>query len=301
VTLDGGAVVPLDLRQPQAIDHGYVSTSFRSQGRTVDHTIAVVDAKHAQRELLYVAISRGRDSAVLITDDRDALVRRLQPSRDMTSALAVEQARLVAAAEAAFPAANKEAVRWLSTSWPDRLEEAQEERYEVQQRMRRDLDQVEHHGLLARRVDLTERLASARPEARRGLEAALQDINDRLYVLRHGPRTELGPFRGRLRMSAEARLHAAHHYLNALAARTDMPELRSPLTAVGLAALDAERLLEVVNVADQAQQQFVPGGRVVDITPSTARAIIAGLVALLRQSRWPKRSRSAERDWSPER
>jgi hypothetical protein len=148
---------------------------------------------------------------------------------------------------------------------------------------------------------LTQRLASARPEARRGLDAALQAINDRLYVLRHGPRTELGPFRGRLRMSAEAELHAAHRYLNALAAQTNMPELRSPLTAVGLAVLDAGRLLEVVNVADRAQQQFVPGGRIVDITPSTARSIVAELVTLLRPSRWPERLRSPERDWSPDR
>jgi hypothetical protein len=59
----------------------------------VDHVIDVQDSRIASREGFYVGTSRGSESITVVTDDRDALVRRLE--RAITrepSALAVERA-----------------------------------------------------------------------------------------------------------------------------------------------------------------------------------------------------------------
>jgi hypothetical protein len=73
-----GREVTLDLRRAQALDLGYASTSYRSQGRTVDHVIDLQNSHTASREGLYVGTSRGRESVLVVTDDRDALVQRLE-------------------------------------------------------------------------------------------------------------------------------------------------------------------------------------------------------------------------------
>lgn len=87
--LDGRErLVTIDLSRAHALDHGYASTSYRSQGRTVDHVIVLQDARLATREGFYVGTSRGRDSILVVTDDREALLRQVgRDQRAVTHAL----------------------------------------------------------------------------------------------------------------------------------------------------------------------------------------------------------------------
>ncbi len=62
------------------INHAWTSTVHRAQGRTTDTVIAVldVDSMMTDRALLYVEMSRARDSFILLTDDREQLAHRLE-------------------------------------------------------------------------------------------------------------------------------------------------------------------------------------------------------------------------------
>ena len=73
------------------IDHAYSSTVHAAQGITCDAVIAVLDADHGSiggQASFYVELTRARDNAVLLTDDRDQLVEALETaSGDELSAL----------------------------------------------------------------------------------------------------------------------------------------------------------------------------------------------------------------------
>ena len=66
-----------DLRH---IDHAWSSTVHRAQGMTKDNVIAVLDASSmmSDRAMLYVEMSRAREGFVLLTDDTEQLVHRLE-------------------------------------------------------------------------------------------------------------------------------------------------------------------------------------------------------------------------------
>jgi conjugative relaxase-like TrwC/TraI family protein len=66
--LDDGRQVPADFKQ---FTHGYAVTAHRSQGKSVDSVIISGDGM--QKELFYVAASRGRRSVQVITSDRELL------------------------------------------------------------------------------------------------------------------------------------------------------------------------------------------------------------------------------------
>ncbi len=67
-----GLYVPADFRQ---WCHGYVVTSHKAQGWTVDHV--VVAAERLTAKGAYVASSRGRKSCIIHTPDRERLMERL--------------------------------------------------------------------------------------------------------------------------------------------------------------------------------------------------------------------------------
>ena len=59
--------------QRSKLRHGYAVTAHRSQGKTVDSVIISGDGM--QKELFYVAASRGRQSVTVITSDKERLGR----------------------------------------------------------------------------------------------------------------------------------------------------------------------------------------------------------------------------------
>jgi hypothetical protein len=69
--------------------HGYCVTSHASQGKTVDRVFVSESSQSfpaASREQFYVSVSRGRESAVIYTDDKAALKAAVGVSDDRTSA-----------------------------------------------------------------------------------------------------------------------------------------------------------------------------------------------------------------------
>ncbi|MDE0390686.1 MAG: relaxase domain-containing protein [Rhodospirillales bacterium] len=81
-----------DLRH---IDHAWSSTVYRAQGLTRDNVIAVLDSASmmSDRAMLYVEMSRARDGFVLLTDDTEQLVSRLEREGESVSS-ALEAAGL---------------------------------------------------------------------------------------------------------------------------------------------------------------------------------------------------------------
>ena len=75
----------LDMRpggpQLRHIDHAWASTVHAFQGRTVYTVVVAMEANHPNlttQKTLYVEISRARDRAELVTDDRAALREQLE-------------------------------------------------------------------------------------------------------------------------------------------------------------------------------------------------------------------------------
>jgi len=60
-----GARVEWDLHEHRAIDSGYATTSYRSQGRTVDAVFALVSSAEARRGL-YVDVTRARNDVTIM-------------------------------------------------------------------------------------------------------------------------------------------------------------------------------------------------------------------------------------------
>ena len=81
--LEDGRMLDMNAGDPQLrhIDRAWASTVHAFQGRTVDTVIAAIEANHpnlTNRKMLYVEISRARDRAELVTDDKAALKEQLQ-------------------------------------------------------------------------------------------------------------------------------------------------------------------------------------------------------------------------------
>lgn len=72
--------VPIDSLAAKGLDHGYALTGHDFQGATVDRIIVAMSAteKLADQKSFYVAVSRPRDGASLITNDAERLAKRLE-------------------------------------------------------------------------------------------------------------------------------------------------------------------------------------------------------------------------------
>jgi len=68
IQLEDGRKMPADFGQ---FSYGYAVTAHRSQGKSVDSVI--ISADGMQKELFYVAASRGREAVQVITSDKDLL------------------------------------------------------------------------------------------------------------------------------------------------------------------------------------------------------------------------------------
>jgi hypothetical protein len=86
IRLNNGVVVP---KNYGGITHGYVVTSHASQGKTVDVPLVALGSESfaaANREQLYVSLSRGREAVRLYTDDKAAMMEAVQSSGARMSA-----------------------------------------------------------------------------------------------------------------------------------------------------------------------------------------------------------------------
>lgn len=78
-----GSSATLDLNSTRDthIRHAVVSTAYSAQGKTADRVIIHAESHRSNlidQSTIYVGISRARTEAVLVTDDRDKLIRGLQ-------------------------------------------------------------------------------------------------------------------------------------------------------------------------------------------------------------------------------
>ena len=115
-----------DLRH---IDHAWSSTVHRAQGITTNNVIAVLDSAGmmSDRAMLYVEMSRARDGFVLLTDDTEQLVSRLErEGHSVSSALEAtgEAPWLEPRVEAA--AAEKPALWPVLADWRAHVERAEQ-------------------------------------------------------------------------------------------------------------------------------------------------------------------------------
>ncbi len=83
LTADDGRTLSMRRDDPQLrhIDHAWSTTLHAAQGTTRDNAIVVLDSgcgAHLNRAALYVRISRARDNAVVLTDNREDLVEALE-------------------------------------------------------------------------------------------------------------------------------------------------------------------------------------------------------------------------------
>jgi len=86
IELNNGWVVSKDFGH---LGYGYVVTSHASQGKTVDRVFIGSSSQSspaASREQLYVSVSRGRERAVIFTDDKEALKEAVNQSDERLSA-----------------------------------------------------------------------------------------------------------------------------------------------------------------------------------------------------------------------
>ena len=79
ISLENGREQTLSLDAPrdQHVRHGYVETAFAAQGRTADQVLIHADSKAinlTDQRTFYVAVSRAREGAVLVTDSEAKLV-----------------------------------------------------------------------------------------------------------------------------------------------------------------------------------------------------------------------------------
>jgi hypothetical protein len=81
IRLEDGRTLPADYK---SFTQGYAVTAHRSQGKTVDSVIVSGDGM--QKELFYVAASRGRHSVTVITSDKERLQQTVGRSMARTSA-----------------------------------------------------------------------------------------------------------------------------------------------------------------------------------------------------------------------
>ncbi len=84
-----GTEYALHRRDPHLrhLDHAWSATVHGAQGRTAPKVIAVLDAGGmANQEMFYVEVSRASQGFMLMTDDREALIERLETSHDVPDA-----------------------------------------------------------------------------------------------------------------------------------------------------------------------------------------------------------------------
>lgn len=94
------------------LENGIVRTSHSSQGTTVDRVLIAQGTESfgaSSREQFYVSISRGKEKAVIFTDDREGLMKSVERSGQRLSATELIDQRAREAAEA-----RESRMRWMA-------------------------------------------------------------------------------------------------------------------------------------------------------------------------------------------
>ena len=109
------------------IDHAWSSTVYRAQGLTRDNVIAVLDSASmmSDRAMLYVEMSRARDGFVLLTDDTEQLVSRLEREGETVSS-ALEAAGQAPWLEPDMAVTEKPALWPVLEEWRAHVQRAEE-------------------------------------------------------------------------------------------------------------------------------------------------------------------------------
>ncbi|WP_024771742.1 MobF family relaxase [Aquimarina macrocephali] len=93
IILENGATIP---KTNHHIDHGYVTTSPASQGKTAKTVIVSQDksaGKAAYDKQFYVSVSRGSENCLIYTDDKYALKDAISKSNEGMSATEIKAAK----------------------------------------------------------------------------------------------------------------------------------------------------------------------------------------------------------------
>jgi hypothetical protein len=174
IHLNDGRILPSSFKQ---FAHGYAVTAHRSQGKSVDAVIISGDGM--QKELFYVAASRGREQLLVITSDKDRLRESVAQStaRKSASGLARKQQSGLYQ-ERLYPASR----------WPRFLEPAK--RHEPPQESVEASRFVAQHTLGAEAVNtvqpakplasLADRLKELNNDTRGGPPSAVKDLGESL-------------------------------------------------------------------------------------------------------------------------
>lgn len=96
------------------IAYGYCDTSHASQGKTVDRVFIGQSSQSlpaSSREQFYVSVSRGKQQAVIYTDDRAALLDAVDRSEDRTTATELLRQRHIVRQLAAEQQQTREVIR----------------------------------------------------------------------------------------------------------------------------------------------------------------------------------------------
>jgi conjugative relaxase-like TrwC/TraI family protein len=91
ILVDHGWVIDRDFSH---LTHGYVLTSHASQGDTVDKVFVAISSQSlpaTNQRTAYVTLTRGKEQAVLFTDDRKELLKAISRPDDPTSATELAQ------------------------------------------------------------------------------------------------------------------------------------------------------------------------------------------------------------------
>ena len=93
IVVDHGWVIDRDFGH---LTHGYVMTSHASQGATVDKVFIGISSDSfpaTYQRTAYVAVTRGKEQALIFTDDKEGLLKAMSRPDDPLSATEVAESR----------------------------------------------------------------------------------------------------------------------------------------------------------------------------------------------------------------
>ena len=252
----------LDDPQLRHLAYAYASTVHAAQGQTHDRVIAVLDTGAGplvNQQTLYVQLSRAREEAVVLTDNREQLVETLEANTGerLTALEAIGETETMRAP--GKRAVSEEA----ATAFLDGLRAERERHAEAEAALRRLAEAEAALGAARARAEKAERAFAALPAV--GLDGG-QALRDRIAA-------------------AEAAVQAAHGVAAAagavLEAAADadrapppgdaaMEAARTGETEAG-ARLEAYRSLETaLSETDEASKRLAPAGELFDREIDTA-------------------------------